>query len=391
MKPPGSGASDNKALKQNRRYCISHFFDLEVMMPYTHFRMIAYEVPTATFQGGGPVVSGWDPGQAYQAIGRLPVPNNTNNDAKIRLQRLAGVVEFAYNRLQTIGDNANTLKVFVVPEFYFRPPVLGANYLNNTYPQEAVNQVWTALDSMFVHHDFNNWLFICGTAMWNTLSDTMVTPVYFNTAIYVRGGQAQGLRLIEKQLASGIDGVPQAMAPSMTPDVSPIFAEWGVRKQHVFTIDNITFGLEVCLDHANNGDGPVLKKVLAAWQGRQGAAPPEVKIHVLTAGGMDIEVESVAAKVGGYIFRNDGMANPGARSELYQVQSYNTPDPLGAQLLIANQFDPTAAASANLGANIAPQQSDPLPAGPLTLPMPGVAYTTFPQQVSFYPALAVPN
>lgn len=368
-------------------------------MPYTHFRMIGYEVPTATFQENGPVVSGWDPGVSYREIARLPVPDKINDDARVRLRRLAGVVDFAETKLQTLGDNANTLKVFVVPEFYFRPPAdLGATYRHNTYPDIVSKDILTTLEGMFVHADFSNWLFICGTMMWNTLNDQTAKPVYFNTALYVLGGQTQGLHIIEKQLASGIDGVPVASAPSMDPQVAQVFANWNYRKQHVFAVDNVTFGLEVCLDHLNYQYGRVLKRTLAAWPAREGvAASPEVKIHVLTAGGMGIKLESVAAKVGGYIFRNDGITNPAPHSELRQVQSYDAPaDPLGAQKIASNQFDPDLDSPnvANLAASVVAAQSDPVPHGALTLPMPlapGQPYESFPQRVVFYPALPLPN
>ncbi len=358
-------------------------------MPYTHFRMIAYEVPTVTYGAIAPVISGWDPGQECRPVARIPVPDGVEDDARIRLKRLASVVDFARERLQVLGgDHDNTLKILIVPEFYFRPPALAANYAHNTYPDNVAVQIFKALNQMFVHADFRHWLFVCGTVMWNTLNDVMAQPVYFNTAIHVWGGRPNAIGLIEKRLASGIDGVPVARSPGAAADIQPIFADWATRRLHVFHIDGIPLGLEVCLDHLNHDYCRVLRHVLADWPGREGNHQG-VKLHVLTAGGMPIHPGSVCAQVGGYILRNDGMASPGERSQLQQVQSYSEQDPLMG-LVVVNELDPNAETSANL-VNVAPAERRDLPPGRIILPMPGADYNTFTQRLVYYPALPVPN
>jgi hypothetical protein len=376
-------------------------------MPYTHFRYIAYEVPTASRGPAVRVFSGFPAGQEYQALGRIPVPGgvNFNTDARVRLKRLAGVVDIAANTLRngTLIDNANTLKIFVVPEFYFRPPrALGAGYEHDTYPMTGMADVIRGLDQMFVHADFTHWLFVCGTVMWNQKLPQPNAPdktLYWNTALYVRGGPGRGgARIVEKQLASRIDGVPQALAPGRDQYVAVIHQEWRNRKEHVFNVDGIPFGLEICLDHADGDAYRVLKRVVSDWPANERGAQQDVKLHVLTAGGMEIQNPSVAAKVGGYILRNDGLAQdpadvpPYVYSEMRQVQNYTWTDPLLNRPTVLTHFDSTG--TATLAPAIPAQATNPLPAGPLTVDVPGAPPAgtnyTFPQRLVYYPIQAVP-
>lgn len=358
-------------------------------MPYTHFRYIAYEVPTATRPiAGGNVVSGYDAGQAYQAIGRLPVPNNTPNDASKRLKRFAGVVNYAANRLRTLGDNANTLKIFMAPEFYFRPPAsLGAGYVHDTSPGGDAMAIIRALDAMFVHNDFQHWLFVPGTIIWNTRHDPVRPALYRNTLIHARGGRQNAAYFIEKNLPSRIDGLPLTGIPGRDVSYKLFHESWDNRKQRVFLLDGIPMGLEVCLDHLDSPSCRVLKHVLDEWLGKEGNTQ-NVSLHLLSAGGMSIQPRSVSARVNGYILRNDGIANPGARSELRQVQQYTAPDPLLGQPF--NTSPSNLNGTATLRAAVAPESTAVLPVGPLTVPSKGPHFRTFPQRVVFYPPQALP-
>src|ERR1044071_843991 len=187
-------------------------------MPYTHFRLLAYEVPTATYVTSMTAdgVSGWNPGRERPAAARVPVAGVTNDDARIRLKRLASAVNSVSGLLpMLVDDNNATLKIFLVPEFYFRPPTVDASYYSNTYPNSVKNQILTALNEMFAHADFTHWLFVCGTILWNSRQDVKSTPLYFNTAITVKGGphpdvhnrQDAIVSVVEKRMPSGIDGI----------------------------------------------------------------------------------------------------------------------------------------------------------------------------------------
>lgn len=332
-------------------------------MPYTHFRYIAYEVPTAV-QDKNAVFSGFNPGSPCAAVPRIPVANIPDGaDAKNRLLRLASVVDKAATWVnQAGGDNRNTLKIFVVPEFYFRPPNSFArrDCPYNTYSYDEAVQIFDELNHLFVHADFSDWLIVAGTVMWhwNNTDDEQPGPnpnpnqpdpnglyvpsdptgrVYRNSAVYIRGGRADSLRIIEKDVPSGIDGVPNPYAPkrdAYDDHFVKTFEDWDLQKQHVFEVGEVRCGLEVCLDHSDEAGHRVLKTVIRKWRKRENAAPPALDLHILTAGGMPIEKGSVAAKRNGYILRNDGLSNY-PFSELRRVSRYNLS---GSAMLAANEI-----------------------------------------------------
>jgi hypothetical protein len=336
------------------------------------------------------VVSGFDAGEEYQAIGRLPVPNNVPDDARKRLKRFAGVVNFAANRLRSLGDNANTLKIFIAPEFYFRPPrTLGPDFYHDTYPQTHAFAIFNALDTMFVHHDFQHWLFVPGTVLWNTSIDVRVPTVYFSTIVHVRGGRQNALRLIEKRLVSDLDGVPLDSEPAMNPNLTPIFQDWQVRKQHVFEVDGVPLGLEVCLDHHDYEFGRVLKRILAAWRGREGTHK-QISLHLLPAGGMNIVDNSVAARVNGFILRNDGLYNPTLDpTELRKVLSYRVL--VGSRSYDHDQFVAWGTAKLSAPMNgLMDRRGFALPDGPLRVPMRAGDVGVAPQAVVFYRVWPLP-
>jgi hypothetical protein len=346
-------------------------------MPYTHFRAIAYEVPTATKPtGGGDVISGWDPGPECAAVLRLPVPASvTNPDARNRLRRLAGVVNFAAEELDWLGDDRNTLKIFVVPEYYFRPPTAPTN----TYLDLDGWSIIGALDQMFVHKDFRDWLFVCGTVLWNTGSDERARTLYWNTAVHVRGGRLQAAGIVEKQVPSDQDGIPLGPGDDDS-DVKKIMESWWNLRQRVFTADGLSLGLEVCYDHKI----PALKWVVLMWPLSEGGGTAEVGLHVLTAAGMTIRERSVAAKRGGYVLRNDGFVEGTPRSHLRKVKRHyrfvyggGTED---------SQLSPSSQAEMD---EVKPEESLNLPE-PLVLHMPG-GYKVFDQRVVFYPPCTVPE
>jgi hypothetical protein len=372
-------------------------------MPYTHFRLIGYEVHSAASSPPNPVLSGWSPGTECPAIARVPVPATLPDDARIRLKRLASVVDLAKTQITAGGraDNANTLKVFLAPEFYFRPPATtGADYTGNTYPVQVSTQMFDALNQMFVAADFADWLFVCGTLMWNTRADPRREPLYFNTAIIVRGGQADTLQVVEKRIPSNIDGLPQPMAPAKfggplagpgyDPTVKLFFEKWSQRKRRIFRVDGVTCGVEVCLDHLDSPNCRVLRRVIVDWDATDPLPLPDVQLHLLPAGGMTIKPSSVAAKVNGYILRNDGLNKAAARaaSEMRQVQAWDAPDPLGVAILPSGPSDPRA--TVTLAAGVAPTMV-PIPAGAQRVPAPPPPYPAIPQQqLAFYPVTAVP-
>jgi hypothetical protein len=356
-------------------------------VPYTHFRYIAYEVPTATNRtdiSNPPVASGFPPGAVCDPVADIPVPAHGSvgpADWFVRLRRLAAVVNMAGLNLK--ADNPSTLKVFVVPEFYLRPPNPATH---NTYASSDMISIWDALDRMFRSPRFKHWLIVAGTAMWNM--DTMTRdqhPIYYNTLFYVRGGVASGeVRRIEKKLPSTIDGIPTQYAPGKDAEVKALYEDYELRRERLFDIDGVPIGVEICLDHIKTLR--VLKSTLQERLTTAGDlwAHGAPALHVLTAGGMPLELSAVAARPNGYFLRNDGYANPPV-SELRKVRGYKTSTGNPAQA-----WDDGGVVDLDADPHDAVEY--PIPAGALTVPgLPGPHPYDMPEQrLRIYPAKALP-
>ena len=92
-------------------------------MPYTHFQYIAYQIPTVAEDNTRATIYGL-PSAPVQNAPNLDGPiANLNADARNRVDRLIGAMRLAEARIQQLGDNDHTLKIFLAPEFYFRPDV----------------------------------------------------------------------------------------------------------------------------------------------------------------------------------------------------------------------------------------------------------------------------
>ncbi|WP_263081074.1 hypothetical protein [Endozoicomonas sp. Mp262] len=314
-------------------------------MPYTHFQYLAYQTPTF---GRDNVNNLWRSslaaGELCDAVNDIPVPDNLglSDDAKKRLRRLAAVVNEAHDSL--VGDQNTTLKVFMAPEFYFRPES-GAN--SYSYAQSERGKILVALGLMFKNAKFDHWLIVAGTIIANIpkLPRPALPPYhyFYNTAIVIKGGTNCRLTAIEKNQPSGIDGVPVTGGIS-NPNVAGgnytnHYSTWNERKQRMFRQDGVQMGLDICLDHA----GPVafnvggiiypqdtlrMAKRVSNESINQPPLPaplPDISLHLLTAGGMPIVTQSVAAKNNGYILRTDGHPGMATHIELKRINNYTTP------------------------------------------------------------------
>ncbi|MCY4045396.1 MAG: hypothetical protein OXE99_09970 [Cellvibrionales bacterium] len=313
-------------------------------MAYTHFQYIAYQTPTF---GRNNVNDTWmsalSAGDMCDEIQGVTFQDNGNlsEDAKKRLRRLAAVVNKAQSEL--VGDQDTTLKVFVAPEFYFRPE---ASTNHHSYSTEEQQHLIAALANMFTDAKFDHWVIVAGTVIANLVKMPLTTPKiynYYNTAIVIRGGAQGFVNAIEKQQPSSIDGVPVDGGISnpfvKTNNYKQYYSQWGVRKKRIFDVDGIRMGLDICLDHAGpvafNPKGAVMVqdilRVTKRLTNEYLARPPfpaplkELSLHILTAGGMSIQKHSVAAKNGGYILRTDGHPGMPSTVEFKRVTGYSSP------------------------------------------------------------------
>ncbi|MEN6374326.1 MAG: hypothetical protein ABFD75_06005 [Smithella sp.] len=279
-------------------------------MSYKKVIFIAYKVKTADIK-------------AAEYMG------NTSDDKDIlkRCSIMKNAINIAHKNVITAqgGNSADTLKLFMAPEFYFRGT-------GGAYPIEKISKIMETMREETKNAKYAHWLFVFGTAI-GYLSQGNAKEI-FNIALVQKGGlaQADGMHewIIYKEFISHIDfirdkkkdwqkideriiaiaGMNAHALPTMGSrdlstlgHVNPVGvgreeSASGLGGQSIFTIDGITLGLEVCLDHA---------------KGRLRASPVapghnEIQIHLIPSAGMTITPSSVVGIKGGLVFNVDGIS-----------------------------------------------------------------------------------
>lgn len=301
-------------------------------MPYVnkHYNQLlyfAYEIETNYVARA--VVT---PPNVLAPIAHIPVPpvsSSMPQDAHDRMLLLANAVDHA--ETQALADpnltahmtDPNTLKVFIVPEFFFRPfnfagPIPGGmtdvqysefvynqDHTRNLYAQQAsysyieLINITAGLHNMFTDPRFDNWLFVPGSIFTSIQTDSGATA-YMNTTGIIKGGPGAPGTFVHKRAISNLDGAPMAMAGINNPDLKPILQNESIEQSRIFICDGITFGIEVCLDHGMSR----LVNVLNSYPSN---IRPIIDIQLLTACGMPINPTHVAVRQGGHILRCDGQ------------------------------------------------------------------------------------
>ncbi len=310
-------------------------------MPYTHFQYIAYQVPTVTrtaLYPNGNVIYGIPTTSAVAA----PVPPLRGNvaalgaDATNRINRFVRAMSEAQNLVQA-GDNNQTLKIFMAPEFYFRPDNAEFSYTYTQY--QAIKDVLRS--TLLADLRFKHWLTIPGTIMWKwdqtspkRLNTPILMDVYFNSAIYLPAHGDDLLvfsRVVEKAVASSIDGIPTGRHGGTAPDdpfkkstneMWPKYQSQAKKAKHIFTVGGINCGLDICLEHGYRPPGPGQYDVRVVKHVVNQNPISAIKLHLLTAGGMGVITGSVAAVPNGYILRTDGYAYGGSKTDCKKVNHY---------------------------------------------------------------------
>jgi hypothetical protein len=362
------------------------------MSLFKTFQLLAYEVPTGAYDGAN-VLSAWDAGPRPVFPGgmvgtpdlRHPGAANPAElaDAHSRLDRFASVVERTY----VDGGGANRwgikgiLKIFTAPEFYFRPALPAQSY---AYSEPQAQVIMSELERMFRHQVFADWVFVCGTVVH--FKQLSTGPVYFNTAVVVFGGPEGRTFRLEKQDASGIDGVPMALTPGQHLAMRPRINGYGDRRNHIIEAHGMELGLEICLEHHDTHR--VLRKVIQDRSKFEPRKPPGVPLHILTAGGMPSNNDSIGVLTNGYLLRVDGVAGP--PSSLLKVIRWRSGQGGSATPSTAGATAETQAVQPDRGLTIAiahglhvpappvKKAADPLPAQPWGVSVPL-------QQINVYP------
>ncbi len=334
------------------------------MPNYRRIQFIAYEIFTAPLE--------LDDGEIYVGL-----PNDFDD--------IAARVAWTRKVLAAAAEEADTspevLKVLMLPEFYFRGS-------RGAYGMDIVAALTQALQDSIRAATWADWLVVFGTiigissptydrlvrkltrdedalhptAATGTAVDPHAEKEGYNLALIQKGGWAPvGDLTLEarndalentsfvtmKEHKSGIDFIkvadridPSGYAWERVVHLKRIGGEaWlagpqvGREERFVnydgtclFTMDDLRFGLEICLDHADRR----LKNA------PRPAGQPPVQIHLVPSCGMDLIPGAVVAMTGGFAFNVDG--HNGSSSRLCQVtQAATLASPIA---LLGNPLDP---------------------------------------------------
>ena len=279
-------------------------------MPYTaktykRAQFLAYACPTLAITA---------PGSAKAVL--PPVRKLTDPDERARVQRMFDVASFVKSQAPWRRE-ADVLKVFIAPEFYFRPQNAEKAYTFN----RAINII-ECLHQLFGDSTWADWLILPGTVFSALPGDAKqgsypvvnnkgqhfsLEKAYLNTCVVVKGGgPGAPFHYVHKRHISHIDGAPQIEAAGINPLFRPTLEAWTELKQRLFKVDNLTIGIDICKDHYDSE----LKNVVRVWPSREGTPAPSIHLHLVTSCGAQVQVNSVVAKQGGYIMHCDGIKNP---------------------------------------------------------------------------------
>lgn len=293
---------------------------------YTYFQYIAWEVPTAEAVGAGDEPGGRE-GFPDDPVAKLP------DDQRIRVDRLYRAAEKALLSIKSSpSDDDKTLKLFMAPEFYFRPAEPGdPSQPFNSYSESEANLIKGTVAGLFAEDRFADWLIVAGTVVWNKPMDWPESLdvkiedksqelgryyAYYNTAIVTKGGLEGPCTFVDKQDVSSTDEIPKGLAAHRHPDLADILGSFYHRARAVFEVDNVRFGLEICMDHQNGALVQLMKEAVAQkWE------RTDVDLHLLTCCGQKAAVPSCVAKPGGYLLHVDGRPTVSINDDSKQIRN----------------------------------------------------------------------
>ena len=330
-------------------------------MPYKRLQFIAYVLNT-TFQ---PSVT-------------LPAPANPRyrgladpaQDIAARAALVARVLATA--RAQALGG-ADTLKIFMMPEFFFRG-------ITGAYDMDGVQRAIKALTDLVKSDDWADWLFVFGTIVgsaeprdgdiaWTDwrLNMSSAGPLrqkwdIYNFSLVRLGGSKAGDAdthvvmkdsISDKDFISQVDGALPLLPPELilhadTRYVTGGAAGPGAENQFfnhdgsgIFDCAGIRFGMEICLDHSRQ----------RLVQSPQIPGETQVQVQLMSSCGMLVLQPSLLIDATGYAFCCDGSVfgatagqpNAAPRTSLQGVVVNVPADPLaidGATVTLDQLFGP---------------------------------------------------
>lgn len=307
---------------------------------YDKFQLVTYLVPTDhPLDAGELCVPETDLKDVADQLAELSA------DALRRLKRLIAVAEKA---LKAQGledkDRPNTLKIFMAPEFYFRPKSDGPQ---RSYTEAEMKALLAVLKFVFAQKKFDNWLLVLGTIIWHQpasvildspevkqtlklddpkLEAARAKPIVWNTLVIAKGyDQNETLTTFSKLFYASADDIHPQYQPMMNvgnegqtlydaldPDnVKTLKTYFEQTREKVWTdcfikvgTNNLWFAVEICMDH----DVGVVKKAFFAFKRKINNNKATLDFQLLTACGMRVHPENLKLEKERFIMRVDGAS-----------------------------------------------------------------------------------
>jgi hypothetical protein len=313
---------------------------------YNKFQLIAYQVPTDRFFKK-------DNDAVTKVENRLPAGDrcqiastrlndleqeltaSLSADALSRLMRMIAVAEKAATS-QDIDRERNTLKIFMAPEFYFRPELKGTTSWSYTLAEKEL--IEKALGKVFSAKEYESWLFVFGTIVWHRTATSLVngsaelaavkddpklaevgnTAFLWNAALVMEGGADKAFTLVKRHYSEADDIDAQYRVESAAVAKSPLV---GLSHQSkvkmrdylaklkkespsdpIFPVgDNLTLSLEICLEHEYRVVPDAFAKLKEKY--------PRLDLQLITACGMRVQEKNLCISDKQFVIRVDGAAN----------------------------------------------------------------------------------
>lgn len=332
-------------------------------MAYTQVQFIGYVLDTA------PQLN---PDGSETYLG-LSTPS-MDVDARCALMQRAMDTAFSLLPQSSPPETAGTtLKVFMVPEFFFRGPT-------GAYEMDDVQRVIQQLQASASAAQWADWVFVFGTIVGTALRAAAVPPApprdIYNFSLVQQGGVAgqgdTGARVVMKELKSGIDFVTSTPVPGglllgQVDPLAPARVPGPGREQQqinydgagIFQLQGITWALDICLDHRDT--------VQRLQRSPQLPGDAMVQLQLVPSCGMSLQPASIVCEYGGWAFNCDGYRDtrhatlaqwqPPLVSAVLQA-SAPVPD---ADLVLDGQTVPVASLYASGAGEIQVYPAQPLP------------------------------
>lgn len=265
-----------------------------------------------------------DNGMCY--LGSSNITEGIIHRAKIVAEALKKLKEDIEKNDPEIDHSDNVLKIFAMPEFYWRS-AYGA-YTFDVF-EDVLMEVFARFGEIIKDEVFQNYLFIFGTVIvvkapdetsqGEDMADMVQQAEYSNFCPVAKGGPTHHHAfLVTKKYISTADFFSRTLLPNpRNYDVTEYsYNDFSKRFQNVLDkrnikfvqdnvlrIDGLTIGLEICLDH----------NVGTLWESLQKNYNSElVDVLVVTSAGMSLERGPNPLNYGGVAYLCDGTASSAA-------------------------------------------------------------------------------